>query len=126
MSRTTSTDRDEPLVVHLRKDFVQLLAPTKELATARLKQLALIELFRRGEVSSGYAAKVLGMTKPEFIDLLAEHEVPYIAWYIDALEEELRQDLEVARLRWTVRKNSPKLTASRGSPPSSSAEPSLL
>jgi predicted HTH domain antitoxin len=88
--------------VDLPKELQKLLAPTEGEAAACLKKLALIELFRRGDVSSGYAAKVLGMSKWEFIDLLAEHEVPYI----DLSEEELRQEIEVAR-SWRSRRKGP-------------------
>ena len=67
-------------------------------AAAALARLALIDLFRRGEVSSGYAAQVLGMSREGFLDLLARHGVPAV----DLSEEELRQDLEVARWHWSV------------------------
>jgi predicted HTH domain antitoxin len=58
-----------------------------------LKLLALIELFRRGDVSTGYAAEVLGMTRWEFITLLGDHGVPYV----DMTAEELEADVEQAR-----------------------------
>jgi predicted HTH domain antitoxin len=61
----------------------------------RLKELALIELFRQGEVSSGWAAEHLGIGKDDFLDLLYDHGVPYI----DMSEEELRQQVEVAMSR---------------------------
>jgi predicted HTH domain antitoxin len=81
------------VVLSLPEELVRLLGPTPTQAAAHLKKLALIELFRRGEVSSGYAAEMLGISKWDFIDLLARHAVPYV----DLSEEELRHDLEVAQ-----------------------------
>jgi predicted HTH domain antitoxin len=80
-------------VVRLPAEVLRLLGPTRNEAAACLARLGLIELFRRGEMSSGYAAELLGLCKWEFIELLAQHRVPYI----DLSEEELRRDLEVAR-----------------------------
>jgi predicted HTH domain antitoxin len=97
LSRDSGTDS---CVVRLPAEVVRLLGATRDEAAEYLARLALIELFRRGEVSSGYAAEVLGMSKSEFITLLVEHKVPYI----DLSEEELRRDLEVARSHWARNK----------------------
>jgi predicted HTH domain antitoxin len=94
------------VVVDLPEELLKLLGPTPTEAAACLKKLALIELFRRGEVSSGYAAKTLGISKSEFIDLLGEHEVPYV----DASEEELREQFEAAKPRRDRPKTSPSPT----------------
>jgi predicted HTH domain antitoxin len=61
-------------------------------AADSLKQLALIELFRWGEVSSGYAAEVLGMSRWDFIKLLGARGVPYV----DMTPEELDEEVELA------------------------------
>ena len=78
--------------VELPESVVTLLGPTSQEAAARLKELALIELFRRGEVSSGWAARQLEIGKDEFLDLIARHDVPYF----DLSEEELRQQVQAA------------------------------
>ncbi len=97
------------VTVELPKQVLGLLALTPDEAAMYLKTLALIELFRRGEISGGWAAKRLGMSKSDFIDLLAAHEVPYI----DLSEEELRQELEVARSFRQRRVAPPSRTADR-------------
>lgn len=56
-------------------------------------ELVLVELFRRSDVSAGWAAERLGIDKWAFIQILSRHEVPYV----DMTPEELEQDLEVAR-----------------------------
>lgn len=55
----------------------------------------MVELFRLGEVSSGWAAEQLGITKDDFLGLLARQDVPYI----DMTEDELREQLRVAMPR---------------------------
>jgi predicted HTH domain antitoxin len=80
------------LSVQLPERVVQLLGPTPEDATRHLAELAYVELFRQGEVSSGWAAERLGISKDDFRKLLYAHDVPYI----DMSEEELRRDVEVA------------------------------
>ncbi|MBA2449790.1 MAG: UPF0175 family protein [Chloroflexi bacterium] len=80
------------MVVELSDQILRLLAPAPEEAAIRLKELALIDLVRRGEVSSGWAAETLGVSKTDFRKLLVEHDVPYV----DLSEEELRQQVEAA------------------------------
>src|SRR4051812_35953416 len=83
------------LSVELPESVVQLLAPTLQEAALHLKELAFIELFRQGEVSSGWAAEQLGMSKTDFLDLLFRHDVPYF----DMSEDELRQQVDAAMPR---------------------------
>jgi predicted HTH domain antitoxin len=80
------------LAVDLPERVVKLLGPTTEDATRHLAELAYVELFRLGKVSSGWAAERLGISKDDFLELLHSHDVPYI----DMSEEELRQQVEVA------------------------------
>lgn len=80
------------LAVELPERVVQKLGRTTQDATRHLVELAFVELFRQGEVSSGWAAQQLGIAKDEFIRLLARHGVPYI----DMSEEEFLQQLEAA------------------------------
>jgi hypothetical protein len=79
--------------VDLPRNIVELLGPSEAEAALCLKQLALIELFRRGEISTLDAAPLLGITRVDFIKLLDAHDVPYI----DMTPEELREEFEVAR-----------------------------
>ena len=80
------------LTVELPESVVKLLGQTAEGATRHLAELAYVELFRQGQVSSGWAAEKLGISKDDFRELLYTHDVPYI----DMTEEELRQQVEVA------------------------------
>jgi predicted HTH domain antitoxin len=80
------------LSVELPESMVQKLGQTTRDATRHLAELAFVELFRQGEVSSGWAARQLKVTKAEFMALLARHGVPYI----DLSEEEFLQQLQAA------------------------------
>jgi predicted HTH domain antitoxin len=78
------------LAVELPERVVQLLAPTPEEATARLAELALIELFRQGELSGGKVAELLGLSRAGWLDLLARRGVPHAV----VTEESLAHDLK--------------------------------
>jgi predicted HTH domain antitoxin len=78
------------LSVELPESVVQLLAPTAQEASARLAELALIELFRQGELSGGKAAELLGLSRAEWLDLLARHEVPHAVVTEESLEHDLK------------------------------------
>lgn len=80
------------LVVELPESVVGLLGSTTREAARHLAELAFVELFRQGEVSSGWAAEQLMMTKSDFLALLARHQVPYI----DLSEEEFLLQLQAA------------------------------
>ena len=54
----------------------------------RMRELIALELFREGRISSGKAAEILGVSKSEFIQLLAQRGVAYFTESAD----ELRSD----------------------------------
>lgn len=58
----------------------------------RLKQLLVLELFREGYISSGKGAELLGLSKAQFIPLLAQQHLNYFT----ELPEEV--DAEVAEV----------------------------
>lgn len=91
----SATSETTTVEVELPTYALQLLGPTADEVALYLKKLALIELFRRGEVSSGWAAEKLGISKDDFPDLLAEHDMPYVG----LSEEELREQVGAAMPR---------------------------
>ena len=55
-----------------------------------MKASSLIKLFELGKVSSGTAAKVLGLTRLDFIELLAKYKVsPFGLYDADDLTDEI-------------------------------------
>lgn len=51
----------------------------------RLRELISLELFREGRISSGKGAELLGVSKLDFIHLLARHEIAYFSETPDEL-----------------------------------------
>lgn len=53
--------------------------------TTKLKTLIALELVREGRVSSGKAADLVGISKAEFVQLLAVQGIPYFTETADEL-----------------------------------------
>ena len=79
MNRTISIEYPEYLANSLRLE-------TKDFKN-EIKTSSLIKLFELGRVSSGTAAKVLGITRVDFLDLLAKYNVSVFC------ESDLREDV---------------------------------
>jgi len=58
-----------------------------------IKECVVLELYRRGEISSGKAAKLLGMSRLEFIHYSGRLGIPFFRYSPEELEAEVR-DLE--------------------------------
>lgn len=55
-----------------------------------MKTASLVKLFELGKVSSGIAAKVLGLTRLDFIEMLAKYEVSPLGQYdIEDINEDI-------------------------------------
>ena len=79
MNRTISIEYPEYLANSLRLE-------TKDFKN-EFKTSSLIKLFELGRVSSGTAAKVLGISRVDFLDLLAKYNVSIF------YESDLREDV---------------------------------
>ncbi len=55
----------------------------------RAKEWMLLELFLEGEISTGKAAEVLGISKAAFIELLNQRNLPYLDAGLQELEREV-------------------------------------
>ncbi len=76
------------LELDLPRDFFQF-GLSREQIQHRLIEGFVISLFTEGRVSSGKAAKLLGMSRVEFLSLLRERGVAYINYTPEELAEEL-------------------------------------
>lgn len=54
------------------------------------KEAIVLELFRRGKISSGYASDLLGLCLADFIELLKQKGIPFAHY----TKEDLKKDLE--------------------------------
>jgi len=57
---------------------------------SEIKISSLVKLFELGKVSSGTAAKVLGITRIDFLDLLAKYKVSALGQFD---RDDLREDI---------------------------------
>ena len=94
----TSQSKRRTLAVELPECVVQLVGSTSEDAARHLAELALVDLFRQGQVSSGWAARQLEISKDACIALLAKHDVPYIGMSEDEFLQQLQEAAPIRQL----------------------------
>ncbi len=58
-----------------------------------IKIISLIKLYELGKVSSGFAARLLGMKRVEFLEILSDYN---ISIFPDSMEDELNSDYKNA------------------------------
>lgn len=80
---TVKLDLEDDLVALLR----QLNQPVQQAA----RELIVLELYRRGTISSGRAADLLGMSRWEFIRHASHLGIPYFAMTEDEWEAERKR-----------------------------------
>lgn len=83
----------QQISVLLDKKFLSFVAKKNRDIPDRLKELSILELYRRKEISSGKAAELLGMERFEFVRYASRLGIPFF----DMSEEELERDLEAAK-----------------------------
>lgn len=69
------------------------LGLTQDEVQRRVSEWLVFSLFSEGRISSGKAGKLLGITRPEFIELLRSHGIAYINFS----EDELKEEVEAAK-----------------------------
>ena len=75
--------------LELPRNLLGILNVAESQVGIRITELAAIELFREEEISSGKAAELVGKSKLEFIQLLAQHGIPYFTESPEELEAEV-------------------------------------
>jgi predicted HTH domain antitoxin len=65
------------------------LGLTQEEVQRRVSEWLAFSLFSEGKISSGRAGKLLGITRPEFIELLRTRGIAYVNYSEDEIKEEL-------------------------------------
>jgi len=58
-----------------------------------MQKLAIIKLYELGKISSSMAAKILNLTRVDFVELINKYQVSFFSY---ASEEELLNDLKNA------------------------------
>jgi predicted HTH domain antitoxin len=75
----------------LEEDVVALLRQSNQPVERAVRELIVLELYRRGAISSGKAAQLLGMSRGEFIHYALRMGIPYFAMTEDEWKTELTQ-----------------------------------
>ena len=78
----------------IKIEYPQFLANTLKLNgqefVSEIKTSSMVKLFELGKVSSGIAAKVLGLSRLDFLELLAKYKVSALGNYdVDGLNEDI-------------------------------------
>ena len=83
----------QQISVALDEKFLSFVAKKRKDIPEKLKELSILELYRRKEISSGKAAELLGMERFEFVRYASRLGIPFF----DMSKEELEKDLEVTK-----------------------------
>ena len=78
----------------IKIEYPEFLANTLRLSgkdfESEIKKTSLVKLYELGKVSSGVAAKVLGISRLDFLELLAKYNVSVLGAYdINDLNEDI-------------------------------------
>ena len=75
----------------LEEDVVALLRQSNQPVERAAREFIVLELYRRGAISSGKAAQLLGMSRVEFIQHASRLGIPYYAMTEDEWKTERTQ-----------------------------------
>jgi predicted HTH domain antitoxin len=79
------------LSIDLEDDVVALLRQSNQPVERVARELIVLELYRRGAISSGKTAPLLGMSRMEFIQYAARLGIPYFTMTEDEWKNERTQ-----------------------------------
>ena len=79
---------------NIKVEYPQALANTLKMSgqefVSEIKTSSMVKLFELGKISSGIAAKVLGLSRLDFLELLAKYKVSAFGHYdTDNLNEDI-------------------------------------
>jgi predicted HTH domain antitoxin len=78
--------------VDLDQDVIAILEERRRPVKEAARELIVLELYREGELSSGRAATLLGLTREAFIRFASARSIPYFQIEPDELRRELEAD----------------------------------
>ena len=89
MYRENGANMEEVVIRIPKKYLYRLRIPIRENLEKRLKIELALRLYEKGWASSAIAARIAGMSRIEFLELLAQEKIP-IQYRKENLEEDLR------------------------------------
>jgi hypothetical protein len=73
----------------LDDDLVEILADTRQPIDDAALEMIVLELYRRGKLSSGRSAEILRMTHVGFIQHASDLEIPYLRLSADSVDSDI-------------------------------------
>ncbi|MGF1518204.1 MAG: UPF0175 family protein [Nodosilinea sp.] len=80
---------DLTVSLRLPRDLLGALDIAEKQLADQVLELVALELFRQGRISAGKGAEILAISKWDFIQILARHQVPYFTESAAELEAEV-------------------------------------
>jgi predicted HTH domain antitoxin len=77
--------------IDLEEDLMALLRQSNQPVERAARELIVLELYRRGAISSDKAAQLLGMSRVEFIQYASRLGIPYFTMTEDEWKNERTQ-----------------------------------
>ena len=75
--------------IELPDEIIQLYE--KGELESSVKKWSVLELVRKGKLSSGKAAEILGITRWEFMELMSSNDVPMANFPVEELERQAKE-----------------------------------
>jgi predicted HTH domain antitoxin len=103
------------LLVDYPEDLPEAIQLTPVETAAQIRLMAALKMFELGELSSGKAAELAGLSRVEFLEACGRYRVSPFNYPAEELEDELRSDLEAIQVPPNVEEIARRSTA-RDSP----------
>jgi predicted HTH domain antitoxin len=84
--------------VEIDEELVDLLRQTDRPVAESVAEMTVLELYRRGAISSGRAAELLGMSRVDFIHYASDLGIPFF----DMTDEEWENERELIDKLWSA------------------------
>ena len=81
-----------PFTIEIPAELLEILG-SAEAARTKTRQALILQLLREGEISQGYAANLLEITRYDILELMAKYQIPSGP----QTPEEIQEELEAAR-----------------------------
>ena len=79
------------VVVEVPEEAMELFGESPERFGRQMYEAAIVKRYDEGRVSSGRGAELLGISRADFLDLLARHGVSPFQYTADELKEDLHR-----------------------------------
>jgi predicted HTH domain antitoxin len=84
------------VTIHYPAGLEDAVQTTAAEVQQEIRLMAALKMFELGKLSSGKAAELAGISRPDFFDACARYRVSVFNYPAEQLESELRADLEAA------------------------------